>query len=140
MDASKEVSGGFLVACCDAPEVFDEIEEALDEIAFGVEREVAMALNLAVRFWRNDHRDAAPFETSDEAVAVIALVGKESPWRDIRRQRFGLSDVVDLAFCQGGFQRVAEGVDDDVDFRRQSAARTADGLIFAPFLSAPALC
>jgi hypothetical protein len=51
-----------------------------------------------------------------------------------------LRDVVGLAFCQGGFQRVAEGIDNDVDFRRQSATRTADGLIFAPFLSAPALC
>jgi hypothetical protein len=47
---------------------------------------------------------------------------------------------VDLAFCQRRFQRVAEGVDDDMDFRCQSAARAADGLIFAPFLSAPALC
>ena len=48
MDASEETSGSFFVACCDAPEVFDCIEEALDEIALAIEREVARALNLAV--------------------------------------------------------------------------------------------
>ena len=48
MDASEKVSGGFLVARRNSPEVFDQIEEALDEIAFGIEREVAMALVLAV--------------------------------------------------------------------------------------------
>ena len=37
-------------------------------------------------------------------------------------------------------QGVAEGIDDHVDFRREPAARAADGLIEAPFLTAPALC
>ena len=48
MDTCEKVSGGFLVARCDSPEVFDQIEEALNEIAFGIEREVAMAFGLAV--------------------------------------------------------------------------------------------
>ena len=46
--AGEEVSRRFWVACCDAPKVFDCIEEAFDEIALGIEREVAFALNLAV--------------------------------------------------------------------------------------------
>ena len=48
MDTCEEVSGGFFVARCNTPEVFDVIEEALDEITFGIERIVAFALNLAV--------------------------------------------------------------------------------------------
>ena len=36
-------------------------------------------------------------------------------------------------------ERIAERVDDGVDFRRQSAARAPDGLV-APFFGAPALC
>lgn len=102
MDACEEVSGGFLVTRGDAPEVFDQIEEALDEIAFGIEREVARALDFAVGFRRNNHGDAAPFETADEAVAVITLVGEEGAWRDLRCQGLSLGAVVDLAFCQRG--------------------------------------
>ena len=39
MNACEEVSGGFFVACCDAPKVFDVIEEAFDEIALGIKRD-----------------------------------------------------------------------------------------------------
>ena len=52
MQACEEVASGFFVAGCDAPELFDKIEEAFDQIAFGVEDEVAMARDLAIRFWR----------------------------------------------------------------------------------------
>ena len=48
MDVGEKVSGGFFVACCNAPEVFDGVEETLDEIALGVEREVAVTLDLAI--------------------------------------------------------------------------------------------
>jgi len=37
-------------------------------------------------------------------------------------------------------QRIAQGVDDHMDFGGQAAARAAYGLIEAPFLRAPALC
>ena len=52
----------------------------------------------------------------------------------------GLFDVVNLAAGQADGQRIAERVDDGVDFRRQAAARTAYGLVETPFLRAPALC
>ena len=48
MNASEEVSGGFFVARCNASEVFDCVEEALDEIAFGIECKVAFTFDLAV--------------------------------------------------------------------------------------------
>ena len=44
----EEVSGGFFITCCDAPEVFEYVEETLDEIALRIECEVALALLLAV--------------------------------------------------------------------------------------------
>jgi hypothetical protein len=59
---------------------------------------------------------------------------------DLGGQFFSLRDIVSLSAGQTDRERIAQGIDDGVDFRRQSAARAADGLIFAPFLSAPALC
>jgi hypothetical protein len=51
-----------------------------------------------------------------------------------------LVDVVDLSACEAERQRVAQGVDDHMDFGGQTAARAAYGLVEAPFLRAPALC
>ena len=48
MNASEEVSGGFFIARCDASEVFDCVEEALDKIALGIERKVTFTFNQAV--------------------------------------------------------------------------------------------
>ena len=48
MQAGEEIACSFLVAGRDAAELFDEIEEALDEVAFGVEGEVAIAFDLAI--------------------------------------------------------------------------------------------
>jgi len=52
MDSGEEVAGGFFIARCDASELFESIEETLDEIAFGVEGEVALAADLAVGLGR----------------------------------------------------------------------------------------
>jgi len=43
VETGEEVAGGLLVACGDASEVLDTIDETLDEIAFFVKREVAGA-------------------------------------------------------------------------------------------------
>ena len=54
MQAGEEIARGFFVAGCDAPELFDELKETLDQVAFGVEGEVTIARDLAIRFWRDD--------------------------------------------------------------------------------------
>ena len=48
MQSGQEISRGFFVARGDGPEVFDDVEETLHKIAFAVEREVAIALDLAI--------------------------------------------------------------------------------------------
>ena len=40
------------------------------------------------------------FETVDETVGVITLVGEQRARLQVFRERFGLGDVVDLAFGQ----------------------------------------
>jgi hypothetical protein len=51
-----------------------------------------------------------------------------------------LRDVMNLAAGQTEREWVAQGVDDHMDFRGQTAARASNGLVDAPFLRAPALC
>jgi hypothetical protein len=50
------------------------IEEALDEVAFAVEREIAQPLGLAIGLGRDDRGDCPLGEDADERVCVISLV------------------------------------------------------------------
>ena len=135
MQAGEEIARGFFVAGRDASELFEELKETLDEVAFGVEGEVAIASDLAVRLWRDDRLDGSHFEAFDEGVGVVALVAEEGFGLG-----FSLGDIVDLAAGEAERQRVAQGVDDHMDLGGQSAARAAYGLVDPPFLRAPALC
>ena len=140
MEAGEEISGGLFVTGGDAPEVFDDIEEAFDEIAFAVECEVAVAFDAAIRFGRDHHLDGARRQAADETVGVISLVGEQGLRRDFGGQRFGLGDVVGLPTRETDRQGISQGIDDGMNFRGQAAARPAYGLLTPPFLSAPALC
>jgi hypothetical protein len=140
MQAGEEIARGFFVASRDASELFDELKETLDEVALGVEGEVAIASDLAVRLWRDDRLNGSHFEAPDEGVGVIALVAKEGFGLRFSREGFSLGDIVDLAAGEAERQRVAQGVDDHMDLGGQAAARAAYGLVDTPFLRAPALC
>ena len=140
MQAGEEIAGSFFVARCDASELFDELKETLDEVAFGVEREVAIARDLAIRFWRDDRLDRPGFEAFDEGVGIVAFVAEEGFGLHFSREGLGLGDVVDLAAGEAERQRVAESVDDPMDLGGRAAARAAYGLVEPPFLRAPALC
>jgi hypothetical protein len=47
---------------------------------------------------------------------------------------------VNLPAGEADRQRIAQRVDDHMDFGREPAVRAADGLVATPFLRAPALC
>ena len=90
-------------------------------------------MDLAVRLGRDDRFDRALFEAGDEAVGVVALVAEERARLDLGGQGFGLGDVVGLAAGEAQRERIAESIDDRMDLGRQTAARAADGLVFAVF-------
>ena len=77
MQACGEIARGFLVACGDASEVFDELEESFDQIALPVKRVIAIAFVLAIRLWRDDRLDRARPEAGNVGVGVVALVGED---------------------------------------------------------------
>ena len=51
MNSGEEISCEFVVSRGDCPEMFEFVEEALDEIALAVEREVASPRDLAIGLW-----------------------------------------------------------------------------------------
>jgi hypothetical protein len=58
----------------------------------------------------------------------------------IWQQVVGAIQVVRLAAGEKEGDRIAERIDDRMDFGAQPAARAADCLVFAVFFFAPALC
>ncbi len=140
MKACEKVARGFFVAGGDASERLDELKETLDEVAFGVEGEVAIAFGLAIRFRWDDRLDRAHFEAFDEGAGVVALVAEEGFGLHFGREGFSLGDVMDLSAGEAERQRVAQGVDDHMDLGGRAAARAAYRLVETPFLRAPALC
>ena len=89
---------------------------------------------------RRDHRlGPLPLRRGDDRIAVVSLVGDERIRLVPPHQRLGLRDVRRLARRQEELDRVAQGVDEDVDLRAESVPGTAQGLIcLPPFF--PAAC
>ena len=115
------------------------VEEALDEVAFAIEREVAIPRRSPIGFWRNHRGDSPLSERIDQRISVVSLVAKQGIWIDAVDQLLRTSQIVGLSRCQHQFDRIAQGIDEGVDFGRQSAAGSADRLR-AVFFRAPALC
>ena len=108
-------------------------KEALDEIAFAIERKIGLARLLPVGLGRDHRRDIVVFEHRDQRVAIVSFVGNQCAGLDPLEQRFGLRNIGGLPRRQRKRDGIAEGINDGVDLRRQTATRAADGLVFAVF-------
>ena len=72
-------------------------------------------------------------------IPIIGRIGDEVVARHVGDEPVCLGDVANLTAGEDEPQRIAEGIDGDVDLARQAAARTSDGLILSPPF-APAAC
>lgn len=95
---------------------------------------------LAIRLGRDDRGDAGCLQILDESIRIIALVTDQRFWADLGEQGLRLLEIVDLPPGEAQLLRVAQRIDEGMDLGGQSSSRTADGLIFAVFFRAPALC
>jgi hypothetical protein len=139
LNSGEEISSEFVVAGGDGTKVLELVEEALDEVAFAIEREIALTLGFSVGLWRNHRSDSSPGERVDQWIGVVGLVAEQGAGIDGVDQRLGASQIVALTRREDQFDGIAQRIDKSVDFGSQSAARSADGL-FAVFFRAPALC
>jgi len=115
------------------------VEEALDEVSFAVEREIAGPRHLTICFWRNHRGDTSLGESVDQRISVVRLVAKQGVWVGAFKQGLRTSQVMGLSRRQHQFDWIAQGINESVDFGRQSAAGSTDRLL-AVFFCAPALC
>jgi hypothetical protein len=114
-------------------------QEALDEIAFAIECEVAVPRGLATGGWGNHRADLPPIESIDQPIGVISLVPDQRPRIDVFDQWLCASQIVRLPGCEHQLDGIAKGIDERVDLGGQPAAGSADRLL-AVFFRAPALC
>src|SRR4029453_6918447 len=89
----------------------------------------------------DDRRLAGLGERLEHApVRIERLVGDERLRLPPPHQGIGSSQIVLLTASEMKAGRIAKRIDGGVDFGAQPSARASDGLIFTPFLRAPALC
>ena len=139
LDGGKKISSKFIVACGNGSIVLDFVEKSLDEVAFAIEREITITLHLAVGLWRDHWSDCPLIERADQRIGVVSLVGEQRTRIGIFEQRLRTSQIMVLPWRQHQVDRIAQSVDQRMDFGGQSSARSADGLR-AVFFRAPALC
>jgi hypothetical protein len=102
---------------------------------------VVFALYLAVGLRRN-HGNFARLLPGDQdpLVGVEALVGEQNVSVQLRQQYIGPFQIAGLSAGEMKSNGIAEGIDGGVNLGAQPALAAPDGLLAAPFFSAPALC
>ncbi len=141
LDGGKIVFRSFVVARCYATELFDPVEEALDEVSLpikpGREDEACLAIGL-----RRDIGPSFSFgRLCPDGVAVIAFVGQQDvALAEIVRQGIGLGAVGDLPSGQAKLDGTTFGVDERMDLAREPATRTSHASIVSIPLFPVAAC
>ena len=135
MNGSQEIAGELVVSGCDAAEVLEPAEAALDSVSAFVGAFVEAMDDDAVGFVGDDGLGAATYDFAAKVVAVIPFVGEECAHRRRERQNiWRRRDIGILAWSQVQNDRPAERIAQRMDFCRAASARAADCLIvFPPF-------
>ncbi len=95
-DEAHEVFEELVVTGRDAAELFELIEEALDDVALLVEFGVVRPFEGAVSFRRNDDLAADLHDPVAQVISVVALVGDDGLCGEALDQFVGKGDVVAL--------------------------------------------
>ena len=139
-DCAEEVSRELIVACRYRTKLLEFSEEALDQVTFFVENEVAFPFLLAIALWRNDDGDSRVAQPFDQGVCIVTFVAEQCAASDAFEQLPHSANIVDVTGRQNKPDRISQGVGECMDFACQTAPGASDGLVLAPFFRAPALC
>lgn len=141
IDGREEIASCFVVACGDSAELFEFAEEILDQVPRLIKLFVVVALDFSVAFRWDDGRFSSDFKKRDDAlISVIALIGKNR-WRFDKGQKKGCPvQIASLPRRRNKARWIAQGINGRIDLGAQSAFAASDGLVFAVFFWAPALC
>jgi len=114
-------------------------EESLDEVALAIDAAVDRAMHQALAGRRNVGRCTAGSDQIEKCICVISAIGDDMTAFEALEQMRCRAQIVGLASRQHEPHGQPILIDQGIDFGAQSATRTADGVIFAPFLP-PAAC
>ena len=141
MDRGKEVSGGLVIAGGNGAVLLELAVEILDEMACLVHLFIESALVFAIALWRDHQVFSCRTKWFDHPlVGIEGFVCHQSIGLHLRQQRVGSFQVMGLAWSEQEGNRIAQGVDQGMDFGAQPAFAAPDRLVFAVFFWAPALC
>jgi hypothetical protein len=141
VDAGEEISGGLVVARGKGAVLFELAVEILDEVACLVHFFIESARVFAIAL-RRDHQvfSCRAKRFDHPLVGIEGFVCHQSAGLHLRKQHVGPFQVMGLARGEEEGKRLAQGVDQTMDFGAQPAFAASDRLIFAVFFWAPALC
>lgn len=133
MQEGVESIGEFVVSRGEAAELFEAIEESLDEVARLVAMPVDRAWRVPVATRRDDGLSAGRLDDLNQGIAVVALVGDDRLGGYGLDQGSPLRDVSDLSAGQDQPDVVAQRIDAGMGLGGQSAPRATDRLIATIF-------
>jgi len=122
MDGGLVAGVGFVVARGDATELFDFLEEVLDQVAPFVHFPVIWDCSGSTGIGRDDGQRASLVQLSPEPVTVKGLIADQRVEGDATKQRCHADTVVPLARQQNEAHEIAERIDERDDLGRQTAA------------------
>ena len=136
MNERQKGRGKFVVLRGDASELLDAVEETLDQVAILVEVPIELARVEAIGARRDDRLAALGHDQGGEGIRIVGLVGGDVGGRLILDQGCRLLDVGPLSGRENDAQRVAQGIDRDM--QAWSSVRRASGRCAGcqPFLGA----
>ena len=142
MDPGKEVAGKFIVSGCDAPEVLESAEGALDDVSPFVCSLAEAMQSHSVGFVGNDGLGAALDDFGPKVITVIPSIGEKRLHRRRKREHARTDgDVGGLTLREKKDVRLAGRIAQRMDFCRAPTARAADRLAaFPPFPPAAERC
>lgn len=132
MEHRQEVDGAAVVAGCDAAEMLELVDAALDAIAQFVEPPIE-AIDANPPRMRGDHGFGADcVDGLAEGLAVIGGVCDDGLRFLLVYQARRGDEIVDLPACERKAQRSAERVGEQMNLGRQSSSRTPQSLVARP--------
>lgn len=142
MDHSQEAAGRFIVAGGQAAKLLEATEKALDFVAVAVEITVNHALDEAVLFAGNHGLRPDGSHAGEYGIRIIGFVSQYVAGALSGRQQFRHASAIRLlAGAEHHAQRVAQCVNEDVNFGRQPTAAAPEGFVAdAAFFRLPAAC
>lgn len=141
MDGGQKVAHGFVVAGRHRPELLELDKEIIDQVPGLAEFLIVIPLYLTVGLGRYNCCLARLLQgNQDTLICIEAFVGEQSVGRNLRQQHIVPVQIAGLTACEMRADGVAQGIDRSMNLGTQRAFAASDGLVEAPFFSAPALC